>query len=75
MDDNVLSDDEQIYYVTKHCFKQVNQAIKDYTRNPSNEETIESIIIIHYIVYKVTKIISFKVYIKVILHINYIYNK
>ena len=36
MDADVLSDDEQIYYVTKHCIKQVNQATKDYTRNPAN---------------------------------------
>ena len=36
MDDDVLSDDDQIYYATKHCLKQANQAIKDYTRNPSN---------------------------------------
>ena len=36
MDDDVLSYDDQIYYATKHCLKQANQAIKDYTRNPSN---------------------------------------
>ena len=36
MDDDVLSDDDQIYFATKHCLMQANQAIKDYTRNPSN---------------------------------------
>ena len=36
MDDDVASDDEQISYAKKHCLKHLNEAIKNYVRNPAN---------------------------------------
>lgn len=36
MDDDVASDDEQISYAKRHCLKHLNEAIKNYVRNPAN---------------------------------------